>query len=342
MDRGAVQLPSTYIEFALEKADEAKDSKPADFTETNEFILGGRRWRIRCYPNGDGSLNAGYVSVILRLMDVAQEVRVRFIVESSSIIWGDEIRCRREFTFGTKAYSNGHEGFGQFIPHDKLCNRMDSHKKVRIACTVVVLSDDGIDVPASDICSDLDGLLTDFDVTFSINGGETLIHAHRCVMAARSKFFASLLNGQMVEAGNNNQVVPVTVGSAETFSVLVRFAYADSLPRDEDFSDPIGALGELLRLADFYGMDRMKSCCAARLWDATTKKTAFKVLCSASIANCKALEDKCGDLLHSSEDDIMRATFSGPYFSAASNDSDIPERMRKKSRIDQEGWPGWQ
>lgn len=31
MYRGAVQLPSTYIEFALKQADEAKDSEPAIF-----------------------------------------------------------------------------------------------------------------------------------------------------------------------------------------------------------------------------------------------------------------------------------------------------------------------
>ncbi|RLN13354.1 hypothetical protein C2845_PM09G03410 [Panicum miliaceum] len=46
---------------------------------SSPFTVGGHRWRVQYYPNGDGADSKGWVSVFLFLdEDVAEPVTVRF------------------------------------------------------------------------------------------------------------------------------------------------------------------------------------------------------------------------------------------------------------------------
>ncbi|TVU17504.1 hypothetical protein EJB05_33544, partial [Eragrostis curvula] len=302
MDSRGIIFPSTYIEFALEKADEAKDYPPLKSIPTKEFTLGGRQWRILCYPGGKFKEVRG-VGVYLELIDpdIAHEVRVRFTGELPS---GRTLAT--DLTFGKYQKKLDFNGFEGVISHRELAKLQYQRNKFKIACTIVMLRDNRIDVPASDVGSQLDALQElgiDYDVVFNVGG--QLIPAHRLVVAARSKVFARMLCGEMSEARKHNVKIQ---GDAAPFTALVKFAYTDSLPSNAELwtDDAVSAWGQLLQLSDCYGMDRMKSLCAASLWDATTEKTVSRTLVFAMDAKCQELQDKCEEFIVK-ESNLMEA-----------------------------------
>jgi speckle-type POZ protein len=348
MDSNGRTLASAYMEFTVESADvDVNRSNSDDFVRTKVFTVGGRRWRIWCYPRGssdpdyyDGQSDKG-LEVKLEFMDVSHEVRVLFTAELADYDDDDDddrelVRSRRQwaFTFGKERVLK-RQGFVDFLTRDDVEKLFGRRNCIKIECTVVVLSDDRIDVAASDLGTQLEALRlqgTGCDVAFGFNDEEQQVHAHRCVMAARSKVFAGMLYGFMPPPGD---VVLMRRGGFAHFDALVNFAYKDSLPIDlcQDDDDAVVSLEELLRLSDFYGMDRLKSCCAAKLWDATNGETVSRSLRVAVEAKCDALIEKCIEFIAKGLVNIGDVVTSVDYISANQMNPGIAERLREKAGL---------
>eukprot|EP01062_Namystynia_karyoxenos_P055087 TRINITY_DN457_c0_g2_i1.p1 TRINITY_DN457_c0_g2~~TRINITY_DN457_c0_g2_i1.p1 ORF type:complete len:514 (+),score=146.62 TRINITY_DN457_c0_g2_i1:99-1640(+) len=99
------------------------------------------------------------------------------------------------------------------------------------------------------------------DVTFSV-GGKTL-DAHKCILAARSEFFATLFASGMKESQSSvievDSICPdSSPASFEAFSAFIAYLYGGTVP-----SAPHECL-ELLQLADFYRDDMLRDLCDSR------------------------------------------------------------------------------
>jgi speckle-type POZ protein len=100
--------------------------------------------------------------------------------------------------------------------------------RATIMCVVIVVRDDPLDVPPSDIRRHLGALLGSADgsdVSFVVGGEE--FPAHRAVLAARSPVFKALLLGSMAAA----RMASITLHdiAPATFKTMLRFMFTDDV-----------------------------------------------------------------------------------------------------------------
>jgi speckle-type POZ protein len=185
-------------------------------------------------------------------------------------------------------------GWPRFVKRSDLESKYVTNGWITIVYGIIVVRDDPLPVPLSDIGDHLGGLLdrTDgSDVSFVVDGKE--FAAHRAVLAARSPVFKAELFGSMAEATLSR----ITLDDIEPaiFKAFLRFMYTDSLPEDDELGDSAKAkmYQRLLAVADRYAMDRLKLICARKLWDNVTVDTVAATLCHAETYNCPELKGKC-------------------------------------------------
>jgi speckle-type POZ protein len=285
------------------------------------FTVGGRRWRIDCYPSGDRPESAGYVSVFLVLDEnVAGEV---------TAVFRFSFKAEKPWTFflnnnkpslAPQPYPAGHNftsrerwGFKKFVMWEALEeSRHLKHDSFTIRCDVVVVNghklvrDAGspapnvVLVPPSDLNQHMRDLLDTgkgADVVFEA-GGETFA-AHRCVLAARSPVFSAELFGSMKEGStNNNDLVRIDGIEAQVFKALLCFLYTDSLL--ELMKEEEGTICQhLLVAADTYSMERLKLICEDKLCKHINVGTVANILALAEARHCHVLKSACFGFLGS-------------------------------------------
>jgi hypothetical protein len=116
--------------------------------------------------------------------------------------------------------------------------------------------------PPSIALEDYGKLLEDtalVDVTFAVDGQR--FPAHRCVLAARSAYFAGMFKSGkgMREGGSSDQGQDIVLEevSSGAFRVLLEFLYANRLPEEEGCGQGLG-VGEMARVANRF-------CCYSHL-----------------------------------------------------------------------------
>ncbi|KAI5016328.1 hypothetical protein ZWY2020_006179 [Hordeum vulgare] len=284
------------------------------------FTVGGHRWRILYYPNGDRAESAGHVSVFLFLDEnVAKEVRARFQFGFKAEKRGLFFLKKAKPAAGTSAdaqtfASHGSWGYTKFVhwsalekskhlKRDSFTIRCDISvvQRVRIQGTIQEAALKFVNVPPSDLNQHLSGLLITgrgADVVFEA-GGETFA-AHRCVLAARSPVFSAELFGSMMEGSSTgtNDLVRIHGMEAQVFKALLCFVYTDSLPEmgkeEED-----AMCQHLLVAVDTYNMERMKLICEDKLCKYINVGTVVNILSLAELHHCPGLKSACIHFLSS-------------------------------------------
>ncbi|KAK7377878.1 hypothetical protein VNO80_03315 [Phaseolus coccineus] len=259
------------------------------YIASKKFSIGGYEWVIYFYPDGKYSKdNSSYVSVFLTLLSMATRVRVFYELNLL------DHRGKRKRHAGSH-FDHSLEGGpiifrrgGCMWGYNQFYNRKDLEDSaflmddtLKIKCTigvVVTLSSDSsklktIEVPESDIGAHFGALLDSgafSDVTFSV-GGEKF-HAHKLVLAARSKLFLTeFVNG--VEKDEDGDIVVNDI-EPKVFKALLHFIYKDSLIQDEELhmsrSSLFSSLSEtfpakLLAAAEKFDLSRLKLMCESIL-----------------------------------------------------------------------------
>ncbi|CAM0951240.1 unnamed protein product [Alopecurus aequalis] len=281
------------------------------------FTVGGHRWRIDCYPNGNGQANAGNVSVFLVLDEnVAGEVmtsfRFGFKAKKRWIFFPEKAKPAPPPPVSHSFASKGAWGYPQFVKWEALeQSKHLKHDSFTIRCDIVVI--DGykykvrnaekpapnvVLVPPSDLNQHLGDLLLSgkgADVVFEA-GGETFA-AHRCVLAARSPVFSAELFGPMKE-GSTNDLVRIDGMEAQVFKALLCFIYTDSLSEMKKEEEDT-MCQHLLVAADTYNMERLKLICEDKLCKYIDVSTVANILALAEAHHCHELKSACFGFLRS-------------------------------------------
>nr|AAP53857.2 BTB/POZ domain containing protein [Oryza sativa Japonica Group] len=233
---------------------------------SDQFVVGGHRWRIRYYPNGDIAMFADYISFHLMLDENATSTKGVKVKAQFQICFADQVR--REILILSRRRRDPHrEDDG------------DRHRNLRHRAS------------ASDLNQKLGKLLDTekgADVVFGV-GGETFA-AHRCVLAAQSPVFSAELFGPMKDSDRAG-VVRIDDMEAQVFKALLRFMYTDSLPEMEEEEDTM--CQHLLVAADRYNLERLKLICEDRLCKHVGVGTVVNILTLAGQHHCDGLKKAC-------------------------------------------------
>ncbi|KAL6641114.1 hypothetical protein ACP70R_019295 [Stipagrostis hirtigluma subsp. patula] len=287
-----------------------KGTPTGDCLRSHPFTVGGLRWFIRYYPNGDISEAAAYVSLYLVLDEsVAKEVKAQFQIRVAEQVAKKPLTSEEVTSFS----AHGSWGYRKFIRREEL--ERSEHLKddsFTIRCDLVVVNEFRaeeeklevafVSVPPSDLHQHLgDLLLTEkgADVVFDV--GSQTFAAHRCVLAARSPVFSAALFGRMKE-GDTAGVVHIDDMDAQVFKALLHFVYTDSLPKtkkekeqeeteEEEEEDVIAQ--HLLVAADRYNMERLKLICEEKLCRFIEVGTVATILTLAEQHHCQGLKKAC-------------------------------------------------
>uniref|UniRef100_A0ACD5VXD8 Uncharacterized protein n=3 Tax=Avena sativa TaxID=4498 RepID=A0ACD5VXD8_AVESA len=273
------------------------------------FMVGGHRWCIRYYPNGDTSKCADYISIFLVLVDenITEALKVQYEFSFVDELEKQEpahIRAKTKRNFSSTAPSWGCRNFRKIDELEKSKHLKDDCFTIRCDLAIASIVDLFIEVPPSGIQQHISNLLKSkvgTDVTFKV-GGETFA-AHRCVLAARSAVFMAELFGSMRE-GTLTSVIHVEDMEANVFGALLSFIYTDSLPmmesdmvEEEAESQEALWLQHLLAAADRYDLQRLKVLCEEKLCEHIDISSVTTILTLAEQHNCRGLKEVCFEFL---------------------------------------------
>nr|XP_040259500.2 BTB/POZ and MATH domain-containing protein 1-like [Aegilops tauschii subsp. strangulata] len=266
------------------------------------FSVGGHRWVIEYYPNGNlfSWSWMDHISLHLVLDDVVAgkvTAQVQFGFKA-----GEEEEEEHALFLELKpgeveAARGGVWRCPQFVSKETL--EASTHLKddsFTIRCDISVFNafsaEEGpppspaprsIPVPPSDLCQQLGDLLAakkGADVVFEV-GGETF-SAHRWLLAAWSPVFSAELFGSMRESGPG--VVRVADMDAQVFKALLRFVYTDSWPPETAEGEEFAMAQHLLVAADKYSLKRLKLIYEDKLCKNIAAGTAASILTLAELS----------------------------------------------------------
>ncbi|KAF7024867.1 hypothetical protein CFC21_037142 [Triticum aestivum] len=272
------------------------------------FTVGGRRWCIRYFPNGDTSESHQYISLHLHLVDkdVTEAVKAQctfsFVDELEN--QGPAcVRAKEAHDFSSCHATLAHRYFWKRDDLEKSSHLKGNSFTIRCDLAVTSMFDRFITVPPSSIQQHIMNLLLSkegTDVMFSV-GDETII-AHRCVLAARSSDFKAELFGPMME-GTIASVIQIEDMEARVFRALLSFIYTDSLPDmevdnvEEREAQELLWLQHLLAVADRYDLQRLKVLCKEKLCKHIVVSSVKTIFILAERHNCGGLKEVCLEFL---------------------------------------------
>ncbi|CAN6288189.1 unnamed protein product [Urochloa humidicola] len=310
------------------------------------FRVAGRTWAIRYYPNGDRPEAADYVSLYLVFKDPAAEA----VLAQFEFSFMDQVdkqtpsyianRTARRFIANNATYW----GYKEFIKRE--CLEQSGRIKddcFTVRCDIcvpkelttvdaVVPGATFVVVPPADWPQHFRDLLLGgkgADVTFLVLG-ETFA-AHRCVLAARSPVFDTLLFGPMKEGNATESCIRIDDILPQVFQSLLHFIYTDSLPETEGQSKEGSTMmaQHLLEAADRFDLQRLKLICEERLCKHIDVSTVATTLALADQHHCQGLKKACFEFLKSPKmlDEVMAT--DGFQHLAKSSPSALFELMSK-------------
>nr|CAB3499636.1 unnamed protein product [Digitaria exilis] len=275
--------------------------------DSSHFLVGGRTWFVKYFPNGSAAEDADFISLFLSLHDkVAEAVKAQFTVSLLDQDGKPVPFYSRATEFVNFSEKPGGWGYPRFMERESL----EKSKYICGDCftvrfDVTVLKDvqtvetPFLVVPPSDMHKHFGDLLSSkegADVKFRV--GKKTFSAHRLVLSTRSRVFKAELYGKMKESATSN-VIHINDMEAEVFDALLTFMYTDSLP--EMMEQEESAMAQhLLVAADRYNLERLKLICEGKLCNHIDSDSVATILALAEQHNCPVLKDACFAFLSSS------------------------------------------
>ncbi|XP_048538885.1 BTB/POZ and MATH domain-containing protein 2-like [Triticum urartu] len=307
-DTGATHGSGYHLLLIQDYSRTRREVTTGEHISSHPFTVGGHRWSVRYYPNGDKPDCADFVSLYVDLLDDTFEKPIEVQFNFSFV--DPAAKHKKSANIGESGRSvpdvfsqvNSAWGWEKFIEKDAV-ERWAKHMGncLAIRCDIVVVRDHA-ELVLPDIGQHLHQLLeTELgaDVRFEV-GGE-LFAAHRYILAARSSVFRAQLFGPMKEGATTMPgAIVIEDMKANVYRAMLSFIYTDSLPtmeKAEEDEEGVMWLQDLLVAADRYDLQRLKFLCEEKLSEHIRVSTVASTLALAERHHCRMLKEACFQLL---------------------------------------------
>uniref|UniRef100_A0A3B6RPL3 BTB domain-containing protein n=1 Tax=Triticum aestivum TaxID=4565 RepID=A0A3B6RPL3_WHEAT len=246
-----------------------------NYITSEQFVIGGRRWRLQYYPDGYSGYHE-WIAIYLCL-DPA---------DLNAISVQAQISLLDQDGNPVPAYTKAGNSW-TFSRQSGLC----AITMAKVIFTEPIPESVSVPLSSPDMQRQFGQLLSTgdgADVTFEV-GGETF-PAHRSVLAARSSVFNAELLGPMKE--RTDASIRLDGIEAKVFKAMLHFVYTDSLPHI-DAGEVMPMAQHLLVVADRYNLAKLKSKCEDTLRGHFNTSTVATILVLAEQHCCGALKDAC-------------------------------------------------
>lgn len=193
-------------------------------------------------------------------------------------------------------------GFTDFVRKETLLLAKDTlllDDCLTIYCEIDAREDCALlPVPRSELVDNLDHLFETkvcSDVTLNVAGKE--LQAHKAILAARSPVFRKMFCNDMKES-NMNRVEIIDLES-DVVEAMLKYMYTDGHSFEKILVRDLGGPSErqniaigLLRAADKYQLDRLRSICEQELCNHLSENTVIAILLSADQYNAARLKHR--------------------------------------------------
>eukprot|EP01124_Arcella_intermedia_P021945 TRINITY_DN3166_c0_g1_i1.p1 TRINITY_DN3166_c0_g1~~TRINITY_DN3166_c0_g1_i1.p1 ORF type:complete len:580 (+),score=70.41 TRINITY_DN3166_c0_g1_i1:34-1740(+) len=134
------------------------------------------------------------------------------------------------------------------------------------------------------------------DVSFTVEGTKS-IPSHKLILAVRTEYFHRMFNSGLRESQTNN--ITIFDSTAENFKIVLHFIYTDHCTvTSENCVD-------LLELANFFQLDRLKAFCEKYWFDNINVSNAAHILSIADRFNAVQLKDFAMEFIFSHIQEVV-------------------------------------
>lgn len=138
------------------------------------------------------------------------------------------------------------------------------------------------------------------DVTFVLGQKKEQIRAHKYMLISRSSVFQSIFCGSMM-AGENNNVIPVSDVTPQTFKSLLNFLYCDEASVDAT------NVKQLLYAAKKYAVKGLVDRCLDYLASSINVQNVCSILEQVHLYDGKNLEKQCFNFIYENADSVLKS-----------------------------------
>jgi speckle-type POZ protein len=283
-------------------------NRVGDSVESPEFTLCGHSWQLRIFPGGSLESHKGYVSYYLASKSTRQARASYKLMIANQIPGGEDESFASSGIRVFEAKGIQVDGWGRdkFVAASMLKDSdfglwIDDSVVFKVEITVCGELEPLL-IPSEELenrlaCQSLsaavkalfdDSSSSDIKITsYSNDKQEITLHAHRCILAARSDYFRGMFRWNMKEATSGE--VFIEEFDPKVIREMIHYMYTDTHP-DKSFMNEYAQ--ELLRATMMYQVLPLKEICEVYISKEVTIETAVPILLFAEEHGAKLLKDK--------------------------------------------------
>ncbi|KAL7098216.1 hypothetical protein ACP275_09G003100 [Erythranthe tilingii] len=287
--------------------------------ESEEFVVGGHRWKVCFYPDGivKAAYYSGNASLLISLVSDPPNTYVNclydlYILDQSGKGNHKGISLIQQGSNPTIGLKKGDFCGDRYLMKLADLESPDYLKDdcLKISCTIGVSNSyiqnlPVIKVPKSNLVPDWGKLLESniwADVFFKVDN--EIFSAHRFILAAHSPQFLSA-------SSSDSQEIVIPYMEPRVFKAILRFIYTGNIQEeatnDPGWYMPESFLGKMLAAADRFELKLLKRMCESRILERISEESVAYLLDLADRCNATELKAGCLRFAAENEDAVMQS-----------------------------------
>ena len=256
------------------------------WTDSRVITVGETKWRLS-YGWHDPSVGRESTDLLVKVQNMNKST---IMAKTTLYLQGGPLALSSDSDFveHTTDFTSVH-----VLKH--ACQSLSALKNAKLLCEIVIQEEQFDKIQLYTCGQDIAKTFMDKEFSdIKVKCGEKTFDCHRLILAASSRVFKAMLQSEMTEK-NENMVVIEDFDSEVIFQVL-QCIYSGSIDF-EAFDDQVYMVMEILKAADKYELETLKSVCEKKLSSLLDEKNCLKLYILADFHLTPKLEKEALDVV---------------------------------------------